>query len=267
MATLRVVIKGELGQISARSLASVLQHSLYVLRSLDHRISERPKGTLHWVVENIGHGSSIDVLLGTRVVHGDRDFSSDVHGRFAGGIQIIRREEGTPPYFSTDDVIAVREIVRGFGQDGVTGVAYEPEAAKEPAELTHEIEPELIRLTGVAYHALGAIEGRVEVVSVRRKWRHFTITDERTRRAIKCNLPYALEDAVFEAIKERRRVVARGLIAYNLRNEPMRLEVRGSLRFLGKPEELPTIAELAGSDPNLTGDMDTEDFIRSLRDG
>ncbi len=47
----------------------------------------------------------------------------------------------------------------------------------------------------------------------------------------------------------------------------MKLDVRGNLRFLGEPEDLPTITELAGSDRELTGGMDTEDFIRSLRDG
>lgn len=62
-------------------------------------------------------------------------------------------------------------------------------------------------------------------------------------------------------------MVASGLIAYNIRDEPMKLDVRGNLRFLGEPEDLPTITELAGSDRELTGGMDTEDFIRSLRDG
>ena len=267
MATLRIEIKGELGQISVRSFASVLEHSIAVLHSLDRRISQETQGTLHWVVKDIGHGSDIHLDLATQLVHGNRDYSPEVHGRFETGIRVIRQEEGTPPYFSYKDIMAVREIVRNFGRDGVRAVSYKSEAAEQPAELTHEAGPELNRLTGVAYYGLGSIEGRVEVVSVRRKWKHFNITEQRTGRTITCSLPYNLEDDVFEAIQHRRRIVASGRIAYNLRDEPMKLTVTGKLRFLGQESELPSIDDLAGSDKELTGETETEDYIRSLRDG
>lgn len=170
-------------------------------------------------MEDIGRGS-IPILLRAKVVHGDKDYSPDVHHRFTDGIQVIRREEGTPPYFTYDNVKAVRDIVRQFGRDGVTSVIYDETdslhdelgAGEEQAELTHEIEAELNRLTGVHYHALGAIEGRVELVSVQRRWRRFSITLPRTKRAVRCSLPYDLERDVFEAIKRDAAWLLVGLL-------------------------------------------------------
>ena len=71
---------------------------------------------------------------------------------------------------------------------------------------------------------------------------------------------------MFDAAKEKRRVIATGLIAYNARHEPIRVELRGELRLLRRESELPSISELLGSDPELTGALSTEDFVRSLRE-
>ena len=70
-----------------------------------------------------------------------------------------------------------------------------------------------------------------------------------------------------EAMKQHRRVLVNGRIAYNALGEPIRVNVQGAIRLLGEPKDSPTSEELAGSDPDLTGSMSTEDYVRSLRDG
>jgi hypothetical protein len=263
MGTMRLTIKGSLGQISAVSFAFIIDHSLRVLRDLDRRTSEERLGTIKWVVAGLGEGS-LYVDLATRTTRGDVDHAPAVIHRFTTGLDWIQREGATPPYFSHDNVVAIRDIVRQFARDGVAGVDYRTSDGS-PVELSRRSEPELEKLVGVRYRALGSIEGRVELVSVRRGARRFNITHHRTLRAIRCNLPEELEESIFEAIKERRRVVATGQIAYNAKNEPIRLEVKERLRFLGRAEELPTVDDLAGSDREITGPMSTEDFVRSLR--
>ena len=274
MATLRVRIDGRLGAISADSFATVIQRSLEILHDLDRRLTEERGGTLKWVIQDIG-GSSAWVDLGARVIRGPQDTSVSVHRSFTSGLNQISSAQGSPPYFSLRNVAAVRKIVREIASDGVSGVFYEPPPEEVPetptvsaisARLTSATELELQRLTGVHYRALGSIEGRVELVSVRKRSRRFNITHERTLRPIRCNLPEALEDSAFDAIRQRRRVVATGLISYNARHEPISLFTDKPLRFLGKEEELPSAVDLAASDLEITGSLATEDFVRSLRD-
>lgn len=267
MATLRIRIKGTLGQISATSLVSVLRRSLDVLHDLDLRLSEEYGGSLRWVIAGVGEGS-LYVDLGTRIKKGDHDFGQRVHDTFTNGLQVIMDQGITPPYFSVKNVESIGQIIRDIGRDGMNAVEYlEPTHPESTAELTTDVEPTILKLVGVSYHALGSIEGKVELVSIQKRRRRFNVTLERTRKAVTCNLPTELEDPIMEAMKQHRRVLVNGRIAYNALGEPIRVDVQGAIRLLGEPKDLPTSEELAGSDPDLTGSMSTEDYVRSLRDG
>ena len=117
-------------------------------------------------------------------------------------------------------------------------------------------------LTGHSYYALGAIEGTIE-----RRSRHFNITKARTLKSVQCNFPSDLEEDVVSAISQRQRVIVRGRISYNAANEPLSIYITKPMRVLRPENQLPSISDLVGSDPLLTGDLDTEDYLRSLRDG
>lgn len=267
MATLRIRIRGEVGQISPSSLTTVLNRSLEVLHDLDLRLSEEYGGSLRWVVAGVGEGS-IYFDLGTRIKKGDRDFAVQVHDTYTNGLQIIKNQGITPPYFSEKNVSSIGQIVRSIGQDGMSAVEYsEPGQAEFATELTADLEPAIQKLTGISYHALGSIEGKVELVSIQKRTRRFNVTLERTSKAVTCTLPSDHDEDIMEAMKHHRRVLVKGRIAYNALSEPMRVNVQGAVRLLGERKDLPTSNELEGSDPGLTGDMSTEEFVRSLRDG
>jgi hypothetical protein len=75
-------------------------------------------------------------------------------------------------------------------------------------------------------------------------------------------------DALLATAKEvmGRRVNVAGVIYRNGRGEPMRVDVRG-IRTLGRDDELPTIDQIGGSDPDFTGDLSTDEYIWSIRVG
>ena len=266
MATLQVSVKGEMGLLSATSFIVILQRSLQILQDLDRRMSEEWRGTVDWVINHVREGS-IDVELASRPRRGvQEDYGLRAVEGFTRGLRTIHTIGETPAYFSQDNLVAVLDMVRQFGRDGVSGVAYIP-GDDLLVELTREAEPELQKLVGIRYRALGAIEGRIELISVRRGSRRFNLTHARTLRTIRCNLPDSIEESAIEAMRDRRRVVASGVVGYNGKDEAIRLDVRQPLRFLGRAEELPKGRDLAGSDPDITGSMSTEDFVRSIRDG
>jgi hypothetical protein len=55
-----------------------------------------------------------------------------------------------------------------------------------------------------------------------------------------------------------------GVVQYNLRGEPARVKVE-QIRVLRKREELPTPGPLTGVDPSFTGDLSTEEYLRTIR--
>jgi hypothetical protein len=63
-----------------------------------------------------------------------------------------------------------------------------------------------------------------------------------------------------------RRVIVSGIVSYNAVGEPVKVEV-DRLRVLKEEKELPTIVEMLGMTPDITGDLSTEEHIRQLRDG
>ncbi len=62
-----------------------------------------------------------------------------------------------------------------------------------------------------------------------------------------------------------RRVAVSGTVSANIKSEPVKVLVE-TIRELGVGE-LPATTDMTGSDPDFTGGMSTEDFIRSIRRG
>lgn len=117
------------------------------------------------------------------------------------------------------------------------------------------------------YHAIGSIEGRIELVPDHHGHGHrwVNITDDQMY-SIRCNFPFEMSESVFKAIFQKCRVVVSGTIKYNAQNERVSIRVKPPLRFLGLEADLPTSSELGGSDPHFTGDLSTEEFVRRIRE-
>lgn len=263
MARLRLTIRGQPGQISINSFITVIKESLAILRELDRAVSHEQLGTLRWVVSDLGLGSTY-VEAESRVIRGDEDFGPRVHQYFVNGVSQVEREAITPALFSVDSIKNIRKIVRSFGKDGVDSLLISlPEVNKETS-LTHESEKNLQALVGVHHKSSGAVEGRLELVSLHRPYRRFNVYHAITQRAIKCNLPEYLEEQVIKSLG--RRVIASGTVSYNIKGEPLSVQV-DNLRTLRKEEDLPSIEDILGMAPDFTDDLSTEDFLETLRNG
>ena len=265
MARMRLTIRGKLGTISLSSFLEVLDGSLDVLHDLDRRISEQSWGTIQWVITHLGEGSTY-VEVEPRVVRGEENYTRQVLESFTDGVEQIKTKGTTPPRFSLDNLKRVRDIVRQIGKDGLEGVDYSVEEYQKETELTSEFQNKLENLIGVHHRSLGSIEGTVELVSVHKGTRHFNIYHPITQRAVRCNLPKDYESDVFRAAEGRRRVIATGRISYNLKGEPISVHIMKPLRFLKEEDSLPDIKAMVGLDHNITGDLSTEDYIRSIRE-
>ena len=258
MTRLRLQIQGDIGTIPLPTFVNAVENWLEVLRDLDAAISRRAGGTLDWVVTDLGTGSlCLEAEARSRIE--DVNCAPQVALAAVNGLDRLEREGTTPPYMSEQGLKKVQEFVRTIGRHGVVGirVAYETSEATLSARASANVD----QLLPTRYTSVGSIEKRLEMISVHRKPR-FVVYHDPTNKAVSCAFPEQWLEDVKNALG--RRVNVAGVVHWNYKGEPTRIEGE-DLRVLDSATALPSIAELAGSMPDLTGELTTDEYIRRIR--
>ena len=114
----------------------------------------------------------------------------------------------------------------------------------------------------IHHKSIGAVEGKLELTSVSGGGRWFNVCHAITGNAVKCELSEDLEDEF--ASNLGRRVIVSGLVSYNTMGDPIRVAV-DRIRAFEEEEALPSINDMIGLAPDMTGELTTEEYIRELR--
>jgi hypothetical protein len=154
----------------------------------------------------------------------------------------------------------LRRLTNLIGRDGVE--AFVAAIPSEEVHVTARAAASLERLMPSRTHILGSVEGKLETISVHGKPR-FIVYDSATHKGVACHFT---ETEWLDQVKAAlgRLVSISGVVHLNIKAEPMRVEL-SDLRLLREGGDLPTIGDLGGSDPDFTGDMTTEEFVRAIR--
>ncbi len=262
MANLVLTVKGKPGTISLESFLTVIDSSFEILKDLDTAISGQPQGSLDWVIKNIYPGS-VGIEIKSVARDPEVDHGTKVAGAYADGIEIIRREGITPPYFSDNCLRLVGKVAGVLGRDGADTLEVLDVTSNKSTQLDAAIATTTKQLMGSSYESFGSVEGTLEMISIHKPAR-FNVYHSISLHAVRCNLRAEDIEKVKSALG--RRVVASGLVSYNAKDEPKSVTVE-ELEVIPREEELPTVEKFIGSDPNYTGDMSTEEYIRSIRSG
>lgn len=263
MATVRIKIDGQPGQVTLAAFLGVVSNVGRILAELDAAISEQPHGSLDWVVDDLFTGSLGAELRSEPRTLDREDAGAAVVRAFVGGWQTIETEGRTPPLFSPDAMQRAKSIVRFIGKEGATGI--EISDTNETVELSPKSAVNVTQLLKEQRRSRGSVEGKLETVSVHRGAR-VIVYHSRTRKAIRCRLPDELLEQASTAMRLRQRVIVSGTIFSNGKGEPLRIDVT-KLRILPPDSELPRYNDIGGHYPDFTGEMSTRDYIRSIRVG
>jgi len=258
MTRLRLQIQGDIGTIPLPAFLSTVENWLDVLRDLDAAISRRAGGSLDWVITDLGTGSlCLEAEACNRIE--DVDCASQVALAAVTGLDQLEREGTTPPYVSERGLEKVRSFVGAIGRHGVVGirVSYETREAQLSARASANVD----RLIPTRYTSAGSVEGRLEMISVHRKPR-FVVYHDPTNKAVSCGFSEEWLETVKNALGKRVNVA--GVVHWNYKGEPTRIEGE-DLRIIDSETTLPSIVELAGSMPGLTGELSTDEYIRRIR--
>jgi hypothetical protein len=258
MATLRVRIKGEPETIAFHGLLAAGRHILNILADLDTAFSHERRGSLDWVTSDLEWGSIVFAIT-SRSMRDDMNVGPEVVRTFVVGLSQLEREGTTPPYLSETGLHEASRLVKLIGRQGIAGFVIS--GLSESVEISARAAANVDQLLRARYRTIGSVEGRLEMVSIHRRPR-FTVYHSRTNKAVRCD--FASEDLSTVTAALGRRVVVSGVVHSNAKGEPLRVDVE-RVAILGREEDLPSTASLAGSDPSFTHGMSTEEYIRSIR--
>ena len=263
MTRLRLKIESRPKQVSMDSFVYVMQQSIKILRELDRAVSRQNRGTLEWIISDVGMGS-IYLETESRVVRGDNDFAQRIALNFIDGVSQIAERAATPPLFSVDSVNGLLRIVDTLKRSNGQSLSISLPELERETELRVDSADNLRVLKGVQRKTIGAVEGRLELVSIHRPYRRFNVYHSITDKAVKCSLPEQLERIVIDSLG--KRVSVTGTVSFNVLGEPLSVEV-SKVRVLKEREALPSIEDMLGLAPDFTDDLSPEEYIRSLRVG
>jgi hypothetical protein len=150
-----------------------------------------------------------------------------------------------------------------LGQHGVRGYRATDLTEDREVEVSRNAADTIRALLPVRRSFQGSIEGNLETISVHRE-RKFMVYHAVSRKAVTCQFAsdVMLREA-FDALGTK--VMVSGMVHSNIKGEPHRVTVE-ALRTLGG-DALPTTRELAGSDPDFTGELTTDEYLRTIRRG
>ncbi len=262
MAKLALTIKGMLGAISLESFVIIINNSFDILKDLDSVISRQPRGSLDWIIKRVS-ADSIGIEIESKARDPKIDYGRKVAEVYSDGIEIIRSEGITPPYFSDYCLRRVWEVAKVLRGDGASALEIRDLVRHKSTEFDAQIVTTTSQLMGYSYQSFGSVEGTLEMISIHKPAR-FNVYHSISLRAVRCNLREEDIAGVKDALG--RRVVVSGLVSYNVKDEPKSIMVE-ELEVIPRENELPTIDKFVGSDPNYTGDITTEEYIRSMRSG
>lgn len=252
-------VEGEPGILGVSAFLNAVRESLYMLADIDAGLSGEPRGTLDWSVASLKTSSAV-IEMESRSRDEERNFGPQVTRFFVTGLQQLEELGVTPPYLTESGMSHARRLVKLIGRNGMRGL--EVSDLETSTAISARAAANIDPLLKTQRRALGSIEGRIETASIHKRPRVIVYLT-RTRKAVTCRMP---STAVLEgaAVAMGRRVLASGMVHYNAKGEPLRVDV-DRLRVFRPESELPTIDELAGSDPQFTDGMSTADYIRELR--
>ena len=227
-----------------------LQYSILrisgLLADLDAAVAKDPRGAVRWRVQVLQNQSPLVLgLTAEPIPRRDKgtnqlvrqDTSRGVESALLRGVPALAAGERPP---DVPDA-AIEKIQRLAVRSKRMGdfVVYSDAGTASISETTLD---GIHKVIGSATRSEGSILGSLDTIAVH-SGNEIRVWDENSNRAVRCRYPVALEDKVKALL--RKRVLVVGLIAFNVRGEPVYVRVEDVEEY-AQPGSLPTIEQASG---------------------
>jgi hypothetical protein len=271
MAVLRIDIQGNPKAIPYRSFIRVANNSLAILDDLDAWFSRRRAGAVQWFMNDLAINGKLRLEIYSQPKQMVRkklpDVAQDVTRSFVTGFRTLENEGRSPSFLSDTGMHRAEMLTDVLGHDGAKAIVAVDVSSEQEVEITKQSATNIAKLIPAAARSIGSIEGTLEEISVHRG-NHFVVYQALTGKGVRCHFPKLgfLLDKAKENLS--KRVVVSGVLARNTKNEPVRITIEreSDFKVFGVDLTVMALKDLGGKFPDWTGDLSTEDFIRSVRE-
>ena len=231
-----------------------------ILSNTESLVAKR-EPVIDWQIIDLSQSSPAQVVL--RSVHTDSKFS-DVSGETVEKVfrylEVLSTEAEVPSEMNRKTL----EAYQTFGDrihKGVLRTRVENE--KDAIEVSEKVQDKINITLSPQIRAIGMVEGRLEYVNIHGNRNVFRIYPTIGSNKVECTFPTdRLKDAR-DALDRRIRVY--GKLTYLARSSfPSSIEV-DRIKMLPEDDELPSLLDLRGTAPDITGVLSSEEFVRRLR--
>lgn len=245
------------GDVRIGDFLEFLSDTLRCLRAVDRKLSGKEKLSTDYKITGLHRGSA-SVELQPIPYERAEDYTAKIIEIFTEGVVLLERGQA-PPSFDR----AMLEDFKTLAKPLSRRVAkIEIRSGRRKIPVTKQLEVNIEKIIGEDIKSAGSIAGQLDVVNVHEK-NLFYIYPVVGPARIGCQFPDELLDEVRAAIK--KYITVSGTLRYK-QNEVFPYQIDVEKIELHPPEqELPSLASLRGIAPDMTGDVDSVEFIRRLR--
>lgn len=238
--SLSITLKGS--SVGLSDLMNALRHFSTVLDEVDQQITGQR--SMEWKLTKLHYSSAAVEVTPVPRQNDLFDQRAEVVAACASGIERLVERADRPPYFSDRALVSARSLAK-LNRGDVTGVMLETALDNRPPArvlLGATIVEHVDEILGLSRHATGALEGRLETITIHDR-NAFTIYDPLRSYGTRC-----ICDAETLNVAHRylgRRVLVYGEIGYNKDGEPSTIRVE-RFETLRPRDELPQSEDIRG---------------------
>lgn len=263
---LRLVVDGREGAIPFDVFLDAMQTFLDGIRDVDCVLGRTIHPSLGWTVTALSTSSAaVEVadfsLNGAPPDHGQRVVRRVVE-------QLGELQAGSlPKDFADDTVKRLRGVIARFDEDGARGLRVTDVSSGATAEITTRATRALELGDVPNYVSSGSVSGTLETINLHRGF-SATVYEDVHGYGVRCEFDPRSRDSLLETSKQLLglRVTASGEVTYNVQGRIKKVALE-RIEALPADDDLPRVADIFGSAPDLIGGEDPAEYLKRLRHG
>ncbi|WP_018653506.1 hypothetical protein [Actinomadura flavalba] len=253
-------------RVELQRLTAALNELRLALADIERLLIERGTTRARWVVDLVDqqdHELVVRVTAADSTQRPRASLLAPVDALVAGVAHLA--EEPEVPDFYTEAVIK-RLLKLGTPGRGVQEVSLAAVNGKPgPRRVISEpVRQHASRALTGTQTSLGSVSGLLDTVSARGGNLRVGIFDPHTRSSVVGEIPEDLASAVHGDFWQAH-VLARGELKRNDRGQVIRIKIDHIERLPSGADKRASVADVLGADPDWTGDMTVDEFVREAR--
>lgn len=222
------------------------------------------KAEIDWQIVDLKHSSPAEIVLrpiDNRVDTDKEDIASETVDKVISSLKMLS-ENTLPPIEMSQQLLGHYKNFSDKVQKGILRISLKRET--DTVKVSENVKAVIEDVTLSETKSIGTVEGRLEFLNIHGNQNIFRIYSAIPPEKVNCFFPPDKIDQAREALGHKIRVS--GELTYPGGNDfPRDIKVE-AIELLPDDDDLPSLMDLRGVAPGITGGLSSEEFVRNLRD-